>query len=171
MMKTKTIEFTMGYLIRGNDLLMTHRNRTSDDFHYGMWIVPGGKLESGEMAIEGIEREFREETKLQLLNTNYRGMVRIDNEERTRPDGSPFDFNATIFIFSAKRFSGTRSNTDEEGNPHYWVPVENIASKPMHEGDHLIWKLIRSGDLFEARLKYKNEKLIESKVHIDEYCA
>lgn len=167
----KNLEFTMGYLISRGKLLMTHRIGDGKDFNYEQWIVPGGHVEPGEMAIENIEREFQEETGLRLLNAQYKGMIKIDNRERTKPDGKPFEFNATLYLFNASRYSGIFKPTDDKTppNPHYWVPIEKVNNKPMHEGDKIMWQLIRSGNIFEANFIYKKERLADKKVHVDEY--
>ena len=49
----------------GRILLVKHTPQRGG-FWQGRWICPGGKLEFGETIEEGIKREVREETQLEL---------------------------------------------------------------------------------------------------------
>ena len=58
----------VGAVIRdegGRILLVRHRSERGG-FWQGKWICPGGELEFGEMIQEGIMREVREETNLEI---------------------------------------------------------------------------------------------------------
>jgi 8-oxo-dGTP diphosphatase len=64
----KHITVAVGAVIRdegGRILLVRHRPERGG-FWQGKWICPGGELEFGEMIQEGIIREVREETNLEI---------------------------------------------------------------------------------------------------------
>ena len=66
---------------------------------YGdQWIVPGGKVDFGETMIAGLKREIREETNLELVKINFKGVRELIEPTRH-------------FIFL--EFSATASNPDQ----------------------------------------------------------
>ena len=50
----------------GRVLLVKHSQAKLGGFWYGKWICPGGRLEVGESLAEGVAREIREETSLDV---------------------------------------------------------------------------------------------------------
>src|SRR5213592_2285612 len=54
---------TLGYVMSpdGARVLLIHRNTRPDDIHYGKYNGLGGKLDSGEDVVSGMQREIREE--------------------------------------------------------------------------------------------------------------
>ena len=50
----------------GRVLLVKHSEAKRGGFWYGKWICPAGKLELGESLSEGVAREIREETSLDV---------------------------------------------------------------------------------------------------------
>ena len=50
----------------GRILLVKHSQEKRGGFWYGKWICPGGRLEVGESLAEGVAREIREETNLDV---------------------------------------------------------------------------------------------------------
>ena len=50
----------------GRVLLVKHSKAKRGGFWYGKWICPGGRLELGEGLAEGVVREIREETNLDV---------------------------------------------------------------------------------------------------------
>jgi 8-oxo-dGTP diphosphatase len=68
---SKHITIAVGAVIRdegGRILLVRHRPERKG-FWQGKWICPGGELEFGEIIQEGIIREVREETHLEITLT------------------------------------------------------------------------------------------------------
>ncbi len=51
---------------RAGRILLVKHIRERGGFWQGKWICPGGELESGETIEEGIKREVREETQLEI---------------------------------------------------------------------------------------------------------
>jgi len=71
-MEAKEIMVAVGAVIRdesGRVLLVKHRPERGG-FWQGKWICPGGKLELGERIEDGIRREIKEETNLEIRLTS-----------------------------------------------------------------------------------------------------
>ena len=66
---------------RGRILLVRHRAERGG-YWQGKWICPGGRLELGEEIAEGVEREVKEETNLEIrLTTLLTPFERIVKED------------------------------------------------------------------------------------------
>ena len=67
-MTGETIMVGVGAVIEGEDgrILLVKHVPERGGFWQGKWICPGGRLESGETIEEGIKREVREETQLEI---------------------------------------------------------------------------------------------------------
>jgi 8-oxo-dGTP diphosphatase len=63
------------FITRGNKVLIIHRFR--DGKYY--WVVPGGGVEEGESLLEGLVREVKEETGLDVLEHKL-----IDHSDSTK---------------------------------------------------------------------------------------
>lgn len=90
-------------------------------FWQGKWICPGGALEVGEKIEEGIKREVREETNLEInLDTPlvpFERIVKSDN--RTELHVVYIDYLATLV-------SGELRPDDDVGEA-VWVSKESLA--------------------------------------------
>ena len=66
---------TLGYVLSsdGKHVLLIHRNRRSDDAHFGKYNGLGGKLEAGEDVVAGMCREIREEAGIECTSLSLRG--------------------------------------------------------------------------------------------------
>ena len=67
-MADQTIMIGVGAVIENEDgrILLVKHVPERGGFWQGKWICPGGRLESGETIEEGIKREVREETRLEI---------------------------------------------------------------------------------------------------------
>jgi 8-oxo-dGTP diphosphatase len=103
-------------VVHDGDLLMVRRGRGPAE---GEWSVPGGRVESGELMVEAVTRELREETGLEGICGKLLGFV-----ERIE-DGSHFvilDFEVTIL----ERQPGVAGDDAAEVE---WVPVHEVAER------------------------------------------
>lgn len=75
------LKYTIGYIKRGDCVLLLNRNAPA---WMGAWNDIGGKLEPGETPEEGILREIREETGIELPTARYKGTVtwEVDGSRR-----------------------------------------------------------------------------------------
>ena len=94
--------------------------RSEDDVHKpGIWEIPGGRLEPGEDPIEGLRRETKEETGLDIdvkepLAIHH--FTRQDNQKITM----------IVFLCRAKKSPILLS---QEHTEYEWIKIENAKEK------------------------------------------
>ena len=66
-----------GVIIRDNKILLTKRR---DDPDKNKWAIPGGKLELNETLEEGLKREMKEETSLNVKIGKLLGIIEVIND-------------------------------------------------------------------------------------------
>lgn len=135
---------TLCYIEKDGRYLMLHRVKKAEDENAGKWIGVGGHLEADESPHEGILREIREETGLEVSDLRLRGIVTFI---------LPAWGNELTFLYTA------RTNTEEvaacdEGTLR-WIPVEEVDTLPLWEGDRVFLPLLRERqDCFSLKLVY-----------------
>ena len=110
-------------------VLLIHRNRLPDDIHSGKYLSLGGHVEPDEDVLTCARREVLEESGLTTTELNLRGTVLWTGFGVARRD-------YLCFVFRADTFSGTPLDGNEEGTLE-WVPIDDMASRPMWDSDHL----------------------------------
>ncbi len=93
-----------------NEVLLCHRR------DYDLWNLPGGKLEKGETPWDGLKREIKEETGLNIKKPKLAGIYSKPNK------------NEIIFSFTCKIASGKITTTDEADEIKYF----NIKNLPLN---------------------------------------
>jgi len=89
-----------GVVIDGDRVLLVRRG--SEPLK-GQWSIPGGTLELGETVVEGITRELREETGLEV-----RAVELIEVFERIFPGSDPRpQYHFVILDYLCERVAGT----------------------------------------------------------------
>ncbi|MBL0386877.1 8-oxo-dGTP diphosphatase [Tumebacillus sp. ITR2] len=123
----------------------------------GWWVVPGGKVETGESLHEAVVREIGEETGLVLQDPELRGVFTILVEE----NGQLVN-HWMLFTFAAGSFTGELVSECEEGILE-WVPLDEWMKRPMAEGDKRFLPQIREAEgLVTGTFRYTPEyELIE----------
>ncbi len=144
---------TLGYVRRGDEVLLVHRQREGDD-HEGKYNGLGGKLEVGEDAVACMKRELLEESGLVATTLTLRGTIAWPG---FGSDGS--DWFGLVFIIDG--FDGEPPERNEDG-PLRWVPIRDINTLPMWEGDRHFLPLVFDADprQFHAVLPYKDGALV-----------
>lgn len=66
------LKYTLGIIVHGDKVLLLNRNSAA---WMGAWNGVGGKLEPGERPSEGMCREIKEETGLNIHSVIYKGVV------------------------------------------------------------------------------------------------
>lgn len=146
------INTTLCYIEKDGKYLMLHRVKKVNDLNQDKWIGIGGKFEDKESPEECMIRETLEETGLTLINPEYRGILTFVS------DKWPTEY---IHLFYADKFSGELIECDE-GNLE-WVPIKDIYSLPLWEGDKIFLKLIEDKvPFFSLKLQYEGETLINA---------
>ena len=134
-------------------ILMIHREK--EDEHKGLWLAPGGKVESNEAPHETAIREMQEETGLIIRNPEMKAIL-------TFPDNgdSPFGDEWHVFVFYSKKFSGILTSKCPEGRLE-WIPKHELPKLPSWEGDQIFNSKILEPGFFSAKFVYSGKKLID----------
>jgi bifunctional NMN adenylyltransferase/nudix hydrolase len=111
----------------------------------GLYALPGGFLDQEETLFDACLRELREETKIQLTDTDWRKLYRT---QQTFDDPKRCDRGRTItqaFYFELDEMSMLPSvQSGDDAKRAFWLPLSAIDSKKMFE-DHyaIIQKLVK----------------------------
>src|SRR5438132_9430767 len=145
---------TLAYVLApdGRKLLLVHRNRRPDDAHFGKYNGLGGKLDRGEDVVAGMRREVREEAGLECETVTLRGTISWPGFGKQGEDWFGF-------IFRVDAFSGTPRTENAEG-PLVWVPVEQVLTLPLWDGDRHFLPLVfdRADRQFHGVMPYRDGK-------------
>lgn len=98
----------------------------------GLWCVPGGRMESGESAVEACEREVYEETGLSVRVKRLVGVYSNPDQLVIYPDGNKVHF--VILGFEAEIVGGELGLSNETTETGFFS-LKEIAQLPMH-GKH-----------------------------------
>lgn len=106
----------------------------------GWYAMPGGKMEQGESIKDSVMREYREETGLILKEPELKSAFTfiIQEEQEVKQEWM-------MFTFSCEDFEGTLVEFCDEGELE-WVPISEVADKPMAAGDRYIYNHILTSD-------------------------
>ncbi|MFL5344009.1 MAG: NUDIX hydrolase [Hyalangium sp.] len=131
---------TLGYVTSpdGERVLLVHRNARPNDAHLGKYNGLGGKMQPDEDVVSCMRREIREEAGLECLELTLRGTI-------SWPGFGPKGEDWLGFVFRIPRFSGTPFERNPEGELS-WVPVKDILSLPLWDGDRHFLPLVFDAD-------------------------
>jgi len=117
-------------------LLVKHRPERGG-FWRGKWICPGGKLELGERIEDGIRREVREETHLEIELT--RPLAPFD---RIVASDGQVDLHVVYIDYLAEK-SGGDLRPDSDIEEARWVPRSNVAEiwDDLHEDTQTLFRI------------------------------
>ncbi|HEX8437288.1 8-oxo-dGTP diphosphatase [Archangium sp.] len=143
---------TLGYVLSpdGTKVLLIHRNARPHDAHLGKYNGLGGKMEPGEDVVSCMRREIREEAGIECTELKLRGTI-------SWPGFGPKGEDWLGFIFRIDRFEGTPHERNPEGTLS-WVPVKDIMSLPLWDGDRHFLPLVFDADprAFHGVMPYAN---------------
>ena len=147
---------TLGYVMSadGTKVLLIHRNARQDDTHLGKYNGLGGKMHPDEDVVSCMRREIREEAGIECTELTLRGTI-------SWPGFGPKGEDWLGFIFRIDRFEGTPYERNVEGTLS-WVPVKDIMSLPMWEGDRHFLPLVFDGDprAFHGVMPYEGGRAV-----------
>jgi 8-oxo-dGTP diphosphatase len=143
---------TLGYVMSpdGTKVLLIHRNARPNDAHLGKYNGLGGKMDPGEDVVSCMRREIREEAGIECTDLRLRGTI-------SWPGFGPKGEDWLGFIFRIDRFEGTPHERNPEGTLS-WVPVKDIMSLPLWDGDRHFLPLVFDDDprAFHGVMPYAN---------------
>lgn len=143
---------TLCYIEQGTKYLLLHRVKKKNDLNEGKWIGVGGKFEEGESPEDCLLREVREETGLTLTDYRFRGLVTFVSDE------APTEY---MHLFTATGFTGTLRDCDE--GTLEWVPIPQVETLPLWQGDKLFLRLLQTEkDFFSLKLRYVGDQLVQA---------
>ena len=93
----------------------------------GQWFLPGGGLDHGEAPEDGLRREFREETGLDI---HVGVLLGILSDVFTLPDGT--SLHSLRIIPSVAGYTGElRDEVGGSSDRARWVPIDGAADLPL----------------------------------------
>ncbi|WP_224366587.1 NUDIX hydrolase [Hyalangium versicolor] len=131
---------TLGYVMSpdGARVLLVHRNARPNDAHLGKYNGLGGKMQPDEDVVACMRREIREEASIECEELRLRGTI-------SWPGFGPKGEDWLGFVFLIDRFTGTPPERNAEGELS-WVPVKDIMSLPLWDGDRHFLPLVFDSD-------------------------
>ncbi len=112
-------------VLDGDRLLLVRHRRD------GGWGTPGGAMEPGESPEEGVRRELREETGLELLP---RALIAVTGGPGYVVDYPNGDRTAYVTSVFALPWDGSPVRPDgDEVDDHRWVGPDDLDGLPMDE--------------------------------------
>jgi len=121
---------------RGRILLVKHKKERGG-YWQGKWICPGGELEFGEEIKEGIQREVKEETNLEI--ELVRPLVPFDRIVKSDKEASLH----VIYIDYIAKLIGGELKMDSDVGEALWVEKKNIPKiwQELHEDTQRLLKI------------------------------
>lgn len=140
-MAAEHILVAVGAIIKDNKdrILVVKHKKERGGYWQGKWICPGGKLEYGEEIKEGIKREVKEETNLEIeLITPLIPFERIvkTNERITLH---------VIYIDYVARLLGGELKVDSDVGEALWIEERNIPKiwQELHTDTQRLFKIAK----------------------------
>jgi 8-oxo-dGTP diphosphatase len=108
---------------RGDEVLLIREGEPGTE---PAWVVPGGRMEPGELAAESLVREVREETGLVVTDPGRLAFV-------TQAVDAARGWHVTVFAFDVAAFTGASCPADPDGFvvEACFVPVEEACARLM----------------------------------------
>ena len=142
----------------GPQTLMLHRIKKANDMHAGKWNAPGGKIEPGETPEACVIREVKEETGLDVVEPQLRGLLTFPGFVGLGE--SEDDWYG--FVYTATRFSGDLIDSPE--GVLAWIDSDQLLDLNLWAGDKLFLRWLAEGKFFSACFRYEHEELVDHSV-------
>jgi len=113
-------------IFQGKRMLLAQRGKQP---LMGLWSLPGGVLETGETLVDGIRREVREETGLDVKPLEIATVF-----ERIIPDADGRTEYHYVLIDYICRVTGGEAQPASDVSALAWVTEEELTGYPLTEG-------------------------------------
>ena len=154
--KYKPVLATLAYILSpdGKQVLMIHRNKRTDDLHYGKYNGLGGKLEPNEDVVSGLRREIVEESGLIVEQVLLRGTI-------SWPGFGKHGEDWFGFIFRIERWHGELFSENHEGTLE-WVPLDSILGLSLWPSDRNFLPMVFDTDPrpFHGSMPFYNGEMV-----------
>lgn len=141
---------TLCILRKGDDLLMGMKKLRLGAGNYNGF---GGKLEPEETLEECIVREVKEESGLDLLKFEKRGVMSFELD----------DFVNEVHIYEGLKWSGEAIESDEM--VPIWLKIDNLPYEKMWISDKVWHSYFFNRDYFEGWLTFdKNHQILDYEI-------
>ncbi|MCX6757880.1 MAG: NUDIX domain-containing protein [Candidatus Nomurabacteria bacterium] len=143
---------TLALLFRDEKILLAMKKRK---FGVGKWNGYGGKLDEGEMPIDGLVREIKEESNLNIPKELCKELGYIDFYFNDKEE-----WNQRVIIYRIDNFVGEPEET-EEMMPK-WFPISEIPWHEMWKGDDQWIPYVITNKKFKGEVHFSEggEKLV-----------
>jgi 8-oxo-dGTP diphosphatase len=108
-------------VVSAGEILLVRRGRGPAQ---GDWSLPGGRVEGGELLVEAVVRELREETGLRGVCGELVGWVERIGE----------GYHFVIFDFEVTTLDDTRPVAGDDAAEVAWVPLGEAPALQLAEG-------------------------------------
>ena len=149
-----TILATLCYVRSQGKTLFMHRNKRSDDVHFGKYNGLGGKFDAGESPEECVIREVYEESGLHVF-PQMRGVMTFPKFSKSR--------DWLCFLFTAETESRNIKVDCPEGDL-VWIDHDKIFDLELWPGDKIFLSWLDQPHFFSAKFNYENGELRDHKV-------
>ena len=145
-------ETVLAYIEKDDSYLMLLRNKKKHDINANKYIGVGGHLEQGESPLDALYREIKEETGLEVIKYEYRGLIHFHYD----------DIYELMHLYIVNDFKGELIECDE--GTLSWIKKSDLFSLELWEGDKIfLKKLLDNSPFFELELNYLKDKLMSHK--------
>lgn len=77
--KNKMVKVSLTVIFNEDNKILLLKRSKNTDWYPNSWALVGGKIEKGELPEEGLVREVREETKINLVKYKIKKIIKTDN--------------------------------------------------------------------------------------------
>ena len=130
----KNLHVSVG-IIRNDKKEIFLTQRASTSHMANKWEFPGGKIESGETALEGLTRELMEETGITVVDAQAIGTASHTYQE----------VSVTLYFYLVEKWQG--EPWGKEGQPQRWVSQQDLKADEFPPANIEMVNRLVQGDL------------------------
>ena len=133
----KKVKRYSGVIVKcGDEVLLCKRNSTGS--LPGQWSIPGGNLGKNEHPMDGVQREFEEETNYTLDND----LKLVGFVKRYNRDGSEIKGLMYVFLMETDEKINPDLENAVDGDEHSECSYFNINNLPFDDKSDQLYRLI-----------------------------